>query len=153
LFLGVNARDHSGDERVAVEALRTWRVMDSELSKHMPGFLKNYTALSNRIHNVLREPFRSLLPDQTDYDRAFDFFEYLQSLKVLQIAGVLSPGRFAWRRNNRGENITQEIWRRIGVLTKDWPPYSTGIFKYDFSEVLKLRNQHDEKIANLHWGW
>ncbi|MCW5982798.1 MAG: SIR2 family protein [Bryobacteraceae bacterium] len=36
--------------------------------------------VSDRLFRILREPLRAYLPDDTEYDRAFDWFEYLLSL-------------------------------------------------------------------------
>jgi hypothetical protein len=36
-----------------------------------------HTPLSNPLFEALREPLREYLPDDAEYDNAFDWFEYL----------------------------------------------------------------------------
>ena len=48
-------------------------------------FSGNVVGLSDHLFTVLSDPLRECLPDDLDYERAFDWFEYLLSLVHLDV--------------------------------------------------------------------
>jgi hypothetical protein len=78
----------------------------SGLANELPGLERRYTPLSDRLHDVARQPLRRLVPDDDRFSSLFDAFEYLLALIWVDLCGrPLDPparvrppvGRFAWR--------------------------------------------------------
>ena len=54
-----------------------WGVLTRDEQRFISGREREHTPLSNHLFEALREPLRDYLPDDAEYDAAFDWFEYL----------------------------------------------------------------------------
>lgn len=81
LDLKILKKNHAGEKRVGV-LLHDQAVMQHD---HQPLLLarKEHTPLSNYLFDHLKEPMRSYLPSDKEYERAFVWFEYLRGLASL----------------------------------------------------------------------
>jgi len=56
------------------------KVAQPDFVQRLPGMDRRYTPLSDHLWEVLRAPLRAQIPDDRDYEDAFDWFEYLLAL-------------------------------------------------------------------------
>jgi hypothetical protein len=68
-------------ETIPAERLNIYSVIDYEHSqKLLPSVGRLYTPLSDHLYEILRGPFREILPQDIRYQECFDRFEYLFAL-------------------------------------------------------------------------
>src|SRR5262249_10249487 len=87
----------AGKSQAPVYLLTPYRVWDKQRFERV---LQRewYTPLSEYFFDQLREPFRTILPDDRSYETYFDRFEVLRALLEIDVTGgVGSIGRFGWR--------------------------------------------------------
>lgn len=112
---------------------------------------RNHTPVSDLFHEALREEFRELIPDDTHYDRLFDYYELLVGLARISTPMTGQPiadgasytwapsGRFIWRRDPDHDS-SQNIWQRMKAEYEErgaqWPPLAAGLFKNN-PEIIK----------------
>jgi hypothetical protein len=108
--------------------------------------------MSDRVHDVLREPLREYLPDDGRYDDAFDRFEYLVALTHADIRtergrnSWAPAGRFGWRRSVVDAIVSEQQSQGVS-----WPPLRAGLFK-DQARFLEVQKAYHEQIlARLGW--
>lgn len=78
--LRIKTDKHRPEEPIT-EPFSPLRVLAKDLQKQLlPGRDRDFTPLNNHVFDVLRDPLRDYLPDDTAYDEAFDWFEYLIGL-------------------------------------------------------------------------
>jgi hypothetical protein len=111
-------KDPFQPEAQAAVSLHNLAVMERGVQQLLPGRQREHTPLSNHLHDSLREPLRDYLPDDRDYDHAFDWFEYLLALTYCDLQNseaklaeeaqrdpgfhLWAPvGRFGWNASDR----------------------------------------------------
>ena len=107
----------------------------------LEGMDNRYRALSDWVHDALRQPLKSLIPDDYSYDLAFDKLEILIALGFGAIdepsRGSWYPlGAFLYRWENR-ERIIAEFTNSISESGVDSPFVRCGIFGDTPGECLK----------------
>ena len=110
-------------ERCTAATLHNLAVLERAHQRFLPGREHEHTPLSNHLFEILREPLRDCLPDDSAYEATFDWFEYLLCLahidqevtrKELEEEKSKNPdfylwapvGRFGWKDSER--NIVRE---------------------------------------------
>jgi hypothetical protein len=121
-------------ERYTAAALHPQGVLPRDDQQLLPEREREYTPLSNHLFEVLREPLREYLPDDTAYDSTFDWFEYLLGLthcdqqvtrQGLEEEKAKEPkfyirgpvGRFCWKEAE--ENVIRAAEVREGEIVPD----------------------------------
>lgn len=120
-----------------------------------------YTPLSDHLFEILRDPLREYLPSDGEYDRTFDWFEYLLCLchcnaevsrSDLQENKAKDPnftlwcsvGRFGWKGHNEGEpNIQAETEL---IKNQPSPEKVAAVIKAGFFESS---GQHEDKYRDV----
>ncbi|WP_321472882.1 SIR2 family protein [uncultured Paludibaculum sp.] len=130
-LLPLKLRPQVGSEpEHVVDAINVTTVIEGDGVKLIPGQKGKTTPLSNHLDGLLKEPLREFLPDNADYQDAFDWFEYLVALvyvsrtgspEILQSTsqgdghGVWGPiGCFGWRQRRREHGSVAEARREDG---------------------------------------
>lgn len=104
--------------------------------KLIPGMERHKTPVSDRLFDVLREPFKVLLPDDLQYELAFDDFEYLWCLlhvdarKQSDAEDIWTPyGAFVWRRWRQDSDwLKGQAQSAADHQDTSWPPLRYGLF-------------------------
>ena len=103
--------------------LHSLSILERDAQRLLPGREREHTPMSNHLFEILREPLRQFLPDDTAYEATFDWLEYLiclahadQKVTRAQLREqkannadyyVWAPaGRFCWKRLER--NVLQQ---------------------------------------------
>lgn len=97
---------------------------------------RHHTPRSEHLFAVMREPLRRFLPDDSQYDEAFDLLEYLVALTYLDLddSGSVSPrpwappGRFCWKSRHSGQGVLFDAEKSLAAEGVDWPPLKAGFF-------------------------
>ncbi len=124
-------------EEPAPAQIYTHGVMDDKYAQQrLPGTEKRHTPHSDYLYEVMREPLRPWLPDDTQYERAFDNFEYLWCIAHVDAESqgggwyIRAPfGAFIWRRRHNADNWYQPQAKLAADASDDtWPPLKGGMF-------------------------
>jgi hypothetical protein len=99
LLTGVKVREYNEDTELAF--LLAGKTGWFEPFKTLPGFDRSYIPVSDHAYAVLRAAFSEVLPDETEYQDAFDTFEVLQSFHSADTRQWAIPSAFMYRTRNR----------------------------------------------------
>jgi hypothetical protein len=157
-------RDASRNKQLVL-ALNTWRVMEQSVGQKLPYMQRCHTPLSDHLYKVVREPLRKFLPQDIDYEKCFDRFEYLLALVhadlYLELLG--SPygpvGRFGWKSEFGVKNgyavpkrpIVEEIELESTKAGDNWLPLRTGLFDGSLERFLHIKKAYDQSVKELKW--
>ena len=93
------------------------------------------TPTSGHLFIAMRPRLSELLPDDVDFQRAFDEFEYLICLSVMHHTreGERFPswppiGSFVWREPYNPNRVVDQLSREADSLGSNWPPLKAGLF-------------------------
>ena len=105
------------------------------------GTERRYTPVSDWIHDVLREPLKQLIPNDSRYSYAFDKFEMLVSLGYYHLNNNWTDwfplGAFIYRHDNRKHILTTMI-ESVSVMRDGSPYVTSGIFGSTPEECIAL---------------
>jgi hypothetical protein len=140
-----------GQDMPPFQGLSPYRVLDNDTANLLTG--RNcYAPMSEHFFAVLREPFRVLLPDERQYQRCFDRFEYLRTLLEVDLLGeAQSIGCFGWRRKFQGQDVMKQIEAEEGRVGRNWPAYQAGWFNGQRERFMAAKKKVSEVIAQLRW--
>lgn len=146
-------RDHRYSQDLSpLHALSPHRVLEKDAANTMIG--RNcYAPMSEHFFAALREPFRFLLPDEREYQRCFDRFEYLRALlEVDMIGDPQCIGCFGWRWKYPEQDVIKEIEAQEGQVGRNWSLYQAGWFQGQRERFVAARKKVSEVVARLAWN-
>lgn len=137
-------------------------VLERDVARLLPKMERHHTPVSDWLFDTLREPLRSVVPDDQTYQSLFDRFEYLLALvhadlyqrlgKANHIWGPV--GCFGWRyRYNPEHGIASVIHREIEAQQEAWPLLQTGLFTSSLDRLRAVKKDFDERLAQSSGGW
>lgn len=143
-------------EKPLINRLSTWYVMGQDVGQQLPGMDRRYTPLSDHLYEVLRNFLKDSLPDEAQYQKCFDRFEYLYALVWIDVA--LKPGgldftpmgSFVWRYRH-SNSLMEEIDMEIDNAGKEWPLLKTGFFDRSVERVKEIKANLDARIRKSSW--
>ena len=131
-------------------------VVDMNLAQHLrSGGQKFYTPLSDDLHNLLRERFRELIPDDAEYTEVFDRFECLLSLTQADWSltnkgrAQFSKGSFGWRGKHSDRPTLSMLTQELASQQGDWPPLAAGMFAGSLTRANAALSAVAEWSGNL----
>jgi len=127
-----------GKDDLLIRKLVPAIVLDPSALNQCSGGQRYKTPSSDRLHSLLRDTLRPFLPNDLQYDDAFDRFEYLFAIVYLDAqdregAVQWAPtGRFVWR--NRfigasGSHVSTVLLEESKKDKSNWGPIKAGIFE------------------------
>lgn len=138
----------------AVLTLYPRAVIDDSYAKHLPGLENHYTPISDHLHTTLREPLREFLPEDNDYTRCFDRFEYLFALAHSTLTDRWPPlGRFWWRYVDYPEDVIErEIELEAAKAGVNWPLLQAGFFDGSLQKFQEEKGVFDNSLRGVRRG-
>lgn len=133
------------------------QVLEQGYGRQLPGMDRRYTPLNDHLFTVLRDPLREILPDDTDYDRFFDLFEYIRALIHADFMEKqhkrfwAPPGRFAWKQPSSRQHIINEVTAEIKEAGAKWPPLNIGLFDGSVDRINSIREKYHKLLQELNW--
>lgn len=133
--------------------------MQKDVARKLPGVKEDYTPLSDYLCNVLREPLKEFLPQDIDYLKCFDRFEYLFALVYTDLNlkqkdyGVGLEGSFCWRRRRGGFDIIQEIHEEANSNSNSengrsrWLPLQVGLFDNSITRFQEVEATFNKNLS------
>lgn len=120
------------DQRPPVLAVKTTKVDEWKRIANIVTRSEQRDMLSEYLFDVLREPFRDLMPDDDNYERTFNRFECLFALVHADLSetDVCPIGRFnrqGWRVPDTPP-VLEEIENEVDDMGEEWPPLQIGLF-------------------------
>lgn len=86
-------------------------------------------SVSNWLAQVLRNPFRELLPQDNDYEHMFDRFEHLLALVYADIAAEMARDWIPIGRLSSGKwKVVEQVTEEAADAREDWAPLKAGLF-------------------------
>lgn len=130
-----------------------------DFTKTIKEHIGDHLPVSEHLFSVLREPLRRFLPDNDDYDDAFDRFEYLRALIYADVKYDnlteahrfwVPPGRFCWKYFRRGQDsIVKRIDDEIQRSGDRWQLIQLGLFKGSLKRLKEIKENVDEFVGRL----
>ena len=145
------------EDHVLAEQLNTWSVMDGRAAKTLPGLELHYTALSEHLFEVLRDPLRETVARQADFEESFDCFEYLLALVYSDLKAakeyIRAPlGSFAWRHHYEPQrSVIHKLDRDIKGLGPDLPLLQAGFFGGSLDRLSAAKGRVDQLVHASSW--
>lgn len=133
----------------AISALHLWEVLNHDA---MLLFFTNqrYTPASDHLFGVLREPFREIIPNDSEFEQIFDRFDYYAGLQFLHLSNGPAPiGRYGWRHRGRPTWIIQIVQSEYEKVGGNWPPLKAGLFGGDPQRFHKLKSAIDDQLTQF----
>jgi hypothetical protein len=124
-------------ERIRLDAFKT-----------LPDMSDKKTPLSMHLSTVLRGTFWQLIPDDKEYERAFDRHEVIQAVVAASQTGRPMPGNFMWR---YGHSPLNALKAEIVEAGKEWPPLAMGFFGGVPDKALEAVRHTVEVAERVGW--
>jgi len=154
----IRYRDNRRMEAPLAEMLSTFAIIPKDITDQIKGMERQYTPLSNHLFDLLRERIRDLIPDDFEFETAFDKYEYFFALvqteyfQNSQSPRKGQPGRFAWNiRYHPETNIVRQIEMESAAAGNNWPPLRSGLFEGDPEKFKSIKSIYDEFLLGLAW--
>lgn len=144
----------------AIEELHVWNVFE-ELYKWIPRPReREFTPANNRLFEILQPVLHDYLPNEMEYEQAFDIFEYLLGLSFMDLVkDSWSPvGRFKWRYGSFHGGYDPERWARspiseflrLGTEQGDnWELLKAGFFNGKNERLIEIVKEYSEFLADM----
>lgn len=121
--------------------------------------LKYYFPMSEHLHATLRESLRDILPDNANYDRCFDQFEYLRGIVHVAQRNQYKPdytgreghgpiGRYGPRLHHpEVQRALEEVDAKVHVLEDLWRPLHGG----STNQLMEAKEAYDSFVSEAPW--
>ncbi len=154
----------SGVETCVADALSPCHLGELELMQQLEGMAGHRIPLNEWIFQVLRKPFRSNLPGESAYVRAFDEFEMLLALSSARARQVLGedvngylPGCYLYRIDqalmSKTDRVLDEIDKSITEEGDSSPYVANRIFGNTASECRDRLSALSKYIRRIGLRW
>lgn len=122
-----------------------------------------YTPISDYIHYYLRGFMKEIIPLDLNYDRAFDYFEYMLGLINIDRnystfkegkKSIWGPiGRFCWGYvYNQTESPVNLVSLELDKLGDEWLPLKYGLFDGKKERVIEIKQRYDEFLKTVNYN-
>jgi len=144
-------------DEIPATYFETSNVIEETFQKLLPNMKSQPTPLSNHLYEILRDPLRDILPQETRYQECFDRFEYLFTLVYVNLykekhGDIWAPeGCFSWRNLPRDpkRTIMKIIQLEIEQEDSAWPPLKAGLFGGDIDRFKKVKQEYDNFLGRV----
>lgn len=141
--------------------LYKYSVFTDGTSKYISGYENHHTPISSYLFEILREPFREILPQDVDYQKCFDRFEYLLGLIYADLdekkygGNYNGPvGNFGWNsKYNNYVDIMSKVEYEISENGKNFPLLNVGLFNGSIERIQEVKNGFDEYVLERSKIW
>ena len=145
----------NGREESLVRAVLPWSVLNAETAMQSLRCGNRFTAMNDRIFNILREPMREYLPADSAYACTFDRFEYLCALVHLDVrlAGfdARAPlGRFVFGHPFHNKSVVELVSEEAKKHGEDWAIIVSGLFP-SMARFREVETTYGEKFLSQPW--
>jgi hypothetical protein len=121
---------------------------------------RNFTPLSNYLHDTLKDYCADYFPRDRHYTNAFDRWEYLNallhaSLTMERSFGPYVPaGAFLWRERERGGvGVRQQLQQELEEAGTGHPLVSSGFFAAGYPRLMEVKALVDAAYRKVPFGW
>lgn len=134
-------------------AVHPVKVIDTSISGYLPDMENKYTPLNDHLFDVLRDPLKDILPQESEYERCFDRFEYLLALVHADLyekgtgrGRFWGPmGRFLWKdQYERESSELSALKQEAEGKGEDWQPLKAGLFSSSNERFMMVANGFDQ---------
>lgn len=126
---------------------------------NMPDY---YSPVSDYLHDYLRKLMKSIIPVDSNYDKYFDYFEYILALLYIDRKydtfkedekAVWGPvGRFHWKYQfNQMDSPANIVNAELEKLGDEWLPLKYGLFDGKKERVVDIKQRYDEHLKKMNW--
>lgn len=134
-------------------------VIENQLAKEVFDDNRSYTPVNNHIYEVIREPFKQLIPLDSDYKKYFDYFEYLSGLVFVdtrndnEVTNEWGPvGCYKWRyTDNPQDSARTLIEKEITNENDNWMPLKANLFNGSIARAREVKSVFEKFLNTIHW--
>lgn len=141
--------------------LYIYSVFADGASEYISGYENSHTPVSSYLFEVLREPLREILPQDVDYQKCFERFEYLVGLIYVDLYEKTDTGFYHgpignfWQKNryDPANSIISKIEHEISENGENWPLLNVGLFDGSIERVQEVKKEFDRDVIerSKHW--
>jgi hypothetical protein len=133
-----------------------------ESAEKVLNMVNRYSPVSDYLYSYLREFIKAIIPLELNYDRTFDYFEYLLGLIYIDRKysdfkedekSAWGPiGRFHWKyAYNPTESPVNIVALELTKFGDEWPPLKCGLFGGKKERVSEIKQRYDEHLKKINW--
>jgi SIR2-like domain len=137
------------ERQPAAIALSVSQVLEaSSVARWLPDVRTENFAGQERLFKVLRQPAAEVLPQDDDYQKSFDRFEYLLALIYADLDAKRRVSDYFWapqalfaseaRRRRRERSVPDQVNKEAEELRDAWPPMKAGLFDGSYERYKKV---------------
>jgi hypothetical protein len=115
------------ERRMAIEVLNAETLMDSSQAARVAGLSKTFAPMSDRLATDLRPLVADVVPDEAQFARLFDRFEFLLGLVYLDVTKTAwaPTGRYVIDQYGGADQVVEAEIKADGA---SWAPLKAGLF-------------------------
>lgn len=141
--------------------LYNYSVFADGTSEYISGYENHYTPVSSYLFEVLREPLREILPQDVDYQKCFERFEYLLGLIYVDLNEKNDKGYYRgpvgnfWRKNryDSANSIMSKVEHEISENGENLPLLNIGLFDGSIERIQEVKTEYDKHISKVSENW
>jgi len=118
------------------------------------------TPASDYLFDQIRKLLGDYIPGETQFEEAFDIFEYLSALAYVDVVDpdpeyMSAPvGSFAWRNRWRHEESPLDEFINRGLDAGDsWPLLQAGFFRQSVTRFKEVHDRYNEWLTKVTRSW
>jgi SIR2-like domain len=162
LLVGAKVRE-DGKAKPLVLGVNTWAVMERGAGQMLPDMDRHFVPVSDHLYARLRDPLRSQIPSDDEYQACFDRFEYLLGLAYAdlesdtEIRGVGPIGCFGWRYQrhfaDEPAGLMEWVSEEARQAGESWAPLRAGMFRGSLERFWEVKTAFDRFVRDQVARW
>jgi len=118
----------------------------NDAAKTIEGYKNKLVPASDYLFAVIRPQLQRLIPDDLEYESAFDRFELLRALVFAHLEHPhneihdvwVPPGRYCWKGRRAGASLIKRMEAELAQQGASWPPIQGGLIDASVQRVGAL---------------
>lgn len=154
--LKYNRYEGDYESKYILQKLNPIMFCDFTHSKKIFGNVK--TPVSISLCSTLKPYFKSVIPNENDFDNYFDIFEYILSLNFMFIVddGWLPVGQYIWKDKyvRFSNSLFNDYFKDAELKQDNWLLIKEGMFDGKYNTYVEIKQKADEfiqKSRNRFW--
>ena len=156
LYARVRAND--SDDPTAL-ALHPSYVLEHDYANKVFG-KNHHVPLTEHLYQAVREPVRGVLPDDTDYQRCFDLFEYFHGLVHVDLYtrrghdawGPVGAFSYRYGRFSSGQDVRspqKQVEVEAARAGAEWGVLQAGLFEGSMERFNTVKTEYDGVVQRI----
>jgi hypothetical protein len=151
--------EHQRQTPLILNILKESVVEDHQLTGRLFNMPGGYTPLSDYLHDFFRVFMKDIIPVDSNYDKIFDYFEYMLGLLYVDNRynnlenenRIFGPsGQFNRKYYNSSEDFVKNIvTNEISKCGNEWTLLKNGFFNEDLKRAEEVKQKYDDFLCGI----